>query len=392
MWRPAGAALVVPPPGPLLGEGLADVMGQREVTRALIPPVALATVPDDVAETGLPHFRGVIVGGEACTAELVARWAPGRRMINAYGPTESTVVSTWTEPLAPRGTPPIGRPIWNTRVYVLDHALRPVPVGTAGELYVAGEGLARGYLDRPGLTAERFVANPFGEPGSRMYRTGDLVRWTADGALQFVGRADDQVKVRGFRVEPGEIETRLRQHPDVGDAVVMARVDKRGHKRLVAYVVPAAGSADPSVAALRDLLVQTLPGYMVPAAFATLDELPLSPNGKLDRQALPEPAEVGPGSGYVAPRTDAERALADIWADVLGMERVGVEDDFFELGGDSILSFRILSRIRAAFGVTLSARAVFDARTVVRLAELLPEEPGPHRGTGIAAVRRGWPV
>ena len=298
MSLPAGAALVVPPPGPLLGDALAEVLAQHKVTHALIPPVALATVPDGVAEAGLPHFRGVIVGGEACTAELVARWAPGRRMINAYGPTESTVVSTWSQPLAPGGAPPIGRPIWNTRVYVLDGALRPVPVGIAGELYVAGGGLARGYLNRPGLTAERFVANPFGEPGSRMYRTGDVVRWTAGGELQFVGRADDQVKVRGFRVEPGEIESRLRQHPGIGDAVVMARGDKRGHRRLVAYVVPAAGSPLASTADLRDLLAQTLPGYMVPSAFVTLGALPLSPNGKLDRQALPEPAEVAPGSGY----------------------------------------------------------------------------------------------
>jgi amino acid adenylation domain-containing protein/non-ribosomal peptide synthase protein (TIGR01720 family) len=392
MSLPAGAALVVPPPGPLLGDALAEVLAQQEVTHALIPPVALATVPDGVAETGLPRFRGVIVGGEACTAELVARWAPGRRMINAYGPTESTVVSTWSRPLTPGGTPPIGRPIWNTRVYVLDGALRPVPVGIAGELYVGGGGLARGYLHRPGLTAERFVANPFGAPGSRMYRTGDVVRWTAEGELQFVGRADDQVKIRGFRVEPGEIESRLRQHAGVGDAVVMARRDKRGHRRLVAYVVPSPGSPVPSTAALRELLAQTLPAYMVPSAFVTLDALPLSPNGKLDRQALPEAAEVAPGSGYVAPRTDAERALAAIWADVLGMERVGVEDDFFELGGDSILSFRILSRIRAAFGVALSARAVFDARTVVRLAELLPQQPPSDHGGAIAAVRRGWPL
>jgi amino acid adenylation domain-containing protein len=392
MSLPAGAALVVPPPGPLLGDALTEVLTQHEVTHALIPPVALATVPDGVAETGVPHFRGVIVGGEACTAELVARWAPGRRMINAYGPTESTVVSTWSRPLAPGGTPPIGRPIWNTHVYVLDAALRPVPVGIAGELYVGGGGLARGYLNRPGLTAERFVANPFGEPGSRMYRTGDVVRWSAGGELAFVGRADDQVKIRGFRVEPGEIEARLRQHPRVGDAVVMARGDRRGHRRLVAYVVPAPGSAAPSTAALRELLAQTLPAYMVPSAFVTLDALPLSPNGKLDRQALPEPAEVAPGSGYVAPRTEAERGLAAIWADVLGREQVGAEDDFFELGGDSILSFRILSRIRAAFGVALSARAVFDARTIAGLAGLLPEQPGSDRGGGIAPVRRGWPL
>ncbi|MCU1450867.1 MAG: non-ribosomal peptide synthetase, partial [Acidimicrobiales bacterium] len=392
MSLPAGAALVVPPPGPLLGDALVEVLAQQEVTHALIPPVALATVPDDVAETGLPHFRGVIVGGEACTAELVARWAPGRRMNNAYGPTESTVVSTWSQPLSAGGTPPIGRPIWNTRVYVVDGALRPVPVGIAGELYVGGGGLARGYLNRPGLTAERFVANPFGAPGSRMYRTGDVVRWTAGGELQFVGRADDQVKIRGFRVEPGEIEALLRQRADVRDAAVTARVDKRGRRQLVAYVVPPRASATPSIVSLRQFLAQTLPNYMVPSTFVMLDGLPLSPNGKLDRQALPAPTEVTLGTEYVAPRTDTERVLAEIWAEVLGVERVGVEDDFFELGGDSILSFRILSRIRSAFGMTLSARAIFDTRTIVWLAELLPEHPASDTAVALRPVPRGQPL
>ncbi|MGH8882962.1 MAG: amino acid adenylation domain-containing protein, partial [Stackebrandtia sp.] len=201
MALPAGAALVVPPPGPLLGEALAEVLAQRAVTHALIPPVALATVPQVVARTGLPQFHTVIVGGDACAPELVKYWAPGRRLINAYGPTEATVVSTWSRPLVADdgGAPPIGRPIWNTQVYVLDDALRPAPVEVSGELYVAGGGLARGYLNRPGLTAQRFVANPFGKPGSRLYRTGDVVRWTAEGELAFVGRADEQVKIRGFR-------------------------------------------------------------------------------------------------------------------------------------------------------------------------------------------------
>ncbi|MEA2566237.1 MAG: hypothetical protein QOD49_1414, partial [Actinomycetota bacterium] len=209
---PAGAALVVPPPGPLLGEALAEVLEEQGVTHALIPPSALATVPDAAVETGLRAFRGVIVGGEAASGALVDRWAPGRRMINAYGPTEATVVATWSEPLTPGGAPPIGRPIPNTCAYVLDAALSPVPIGVPGELYIAGSGLARGYLGRPGLTAERFVANPFGEPGSRMYRTGDVVRWRADGVIDYLGRADDQVKVRGFRIELGEIEAALRRH------------------------------------------------------------------------------------------------------------------------------------------------------------------------------------
>ncbi|MGH3616015.1 MAG: amino acid adenylation domain-containing protein, partial [Pseudonocardia sp.] len=375
MSLPAGAALVVPPPGPLLGEQLAEVLADRRVTHALIPPAALATVPSAAVDIGLPHFRTLIVGGEACPGELVDRWAPGRRMINSYGPTESTVVSTWTEPLSPAGVPPIGRPIWNTRVYVLDAVLRPVPRGAAGELYVAGQGLARGYLNRSGLTAQRFVANPFGTPGSRMYRTGDLVRWSAQGQLEFAGRVDDQVKIRGFRIEPGEIEALLRQDPNVADVVVIAREDQPGRRRLVAYLVPVNGRV-PIASELRALAAGSLPEYMVPSAFMVLGCLPLSPNGKLDRRALPAPEVSGAGhAGYVAPRTRTERALAGIWERLLGMEKVGVEDDFFVLGGDSILSFRALSLIRETFGSELPARAVFDARTVARLAEHLPQHP-----------------
>ncbi|HZR51711.1 MAG TPA: amino acid adenylation domain-containing protein, partial [Streptosporangiaceae bacterium] len=201
MSLPAGAALVVPPSGPLLGEQLADVLNGQRVTHALIPPSALATVAAEVAERGVPDFRTVIVGGEACTEGLADLWAPGRRMINSYGPTESTVVATWSDPLSPgNATIPIGRPIWNTRVYVLDRGLRPLPPGIAGELYIAGPQLARGYLGRAGLTAERFIACPYGPPGGRMYRTGDLARWRGDGLLEYLGRADEQVKIRGFRI------------------------------------------------------------------------------------------------------------------------------------------------------------------------------------------------
>jgi amino acid adenylation domain-containing protein/non-ribosomal peptide synthase protein (TIGR01720 family) len=366
MALPAGAALVVPPPGPLLGDQLADVLARRGITHALIPPVALATINEDVA---LPDFRTLIVGGDACSAELVQRWAPGRRMINAYGPTESTVVSTWSDPLTPGGLPPIGRAIPGTAVHVLDDDLRPAG---DGELYVSGVGLARGYLRRPGLTAQRFVANPFGEPGSRMYRTGDVVRRAPRDVLEFVGRADHQVKIRGFRVEPGEIEALLRQHPLVGQAVVVAREDHTGLKRLVAYVVPA-GSDEPSASDLRALVADSLPDYLVPSAFVVLESFPLSPNGKLDRAALPAPVAGIAAEGYVEPKTAAERAVAAIWADVLGIEQVGAEDDFFRLGSDSILAVKALSRIRAVFGSGLSARALFDARTVARLADLLPD-------------------
>ncbi|HEX6355903.1 non-ribosomal peptide synthase/polyketide synthase [Actinophytocola sp.] len=381
MSLPVGAALVVPPPGPLLGEYLADVVASHGVTHALVPPVALATVPEG---SELPGLRMLTVGGDACSAELVARWAPGRRLVNSYGPTESTVVSTWSEPLSPGDEPTIGGPIWNTRVYVVDERLRPVPVGVAGELYVSGLGLARGYLGRPGLTAERFVACPFGPAGSRMYRTGDRVRWNSLGELEFLGRIDHQVKVRGFRIEPGEIETALRRHALVVDAVVVAREDQPGVKRLVAYVVAPAGG-EGLAGDLRALADEVLPQHMVPSVFVVLDRLPLSPNGKLDRRALPEPPAIVSGTAQVEPRSDTEQVLAGIWADVLGLQRVGVDDSFVGLGGDSILSAQVLARVRTTFGVELSARAVFDASTVAELAELLP---AAEHSTDIVPVRR----
>ncbi|NUT52322.1 MAG: amino acid adenylation domain-containing protein, partial [Saccharothrix sp.] len=355
---PAGAALVVPPPGPLLGDQLAEVVTAFGVTHALIPPVALATVPDGVE---LPGFRTLVVGGDASSADLVRRWAPGRRMINAYGPTESTVVTSWSDPLEPGGAPPIGRPIPGTTVHVLDAELQPVPVGVPGELYVAGVGLARGYLDRPGLTASRFLADPFGPPGSRMYRTGDVVRWRRDGVLEFVGRVDEQVKIRGFRIELGEIESALLAHPDVREAVVVARADARGHKRLVAYVVG-------EVAKLREFLGETMPDYLVPSAFVPLDALPISPNGKVDRARLPEPDfSATAGAEFVAPTGPVQEALAAVWADVLGVPGVGAEDNFFALGGDSILSMQVVARARQA-GYRFSTRDLFANQTVASLA------------------------
>jgi amino acid adenylation domain-containing protein/non-ribosomal peptide synthase protein (TIGR01720 family) len=357
MSLPAGASLVVPPPGPLLGEHLAHVLAENRVTHALIPPAAMATVPD----LPLPDFRCLIVGGDACSAELVHRWAPGRRMINAYGPTESTVVSTWSEPLSPGGTPPIGRPIWNIHTHVLDSYLRPVPIGVPGELYVSGHGLARGYLNRPGLTAERFVANPF-DAGSRMYRTGDVVRWTRAGELEFLGRADEQVKIRGFRIELGEVESALRAHPAISDAVAVVR-ESGGHRRLVAYTVPAV-PAD-----IRDFLAESLPEYLIPAGFAGLAELPMSPNGKVDRRKLPEP-DFGDETGYVAPEGPIETALAKIWADVLGVPRVGSRDSFFKLGGDSILSIQVVAKARQA-GLRVATKDVFLHQTIAAMAPLV---------------------
>ncbi|PZS24413.1 MAG: non-ribosomal peptide synthetase, partial [Pseudonocardiales bacterium] len=345
----AGAVWVVPPAaGPLAGESLLAVLEGERISHALIPPAALATIPAEIAAGGLPEFTTVIVGGDVCSAELVTRWAPGRRLINSYGPTETTVVASWSAPLvAGEDQPLIGSPIPNTRIYLLDRWMRPVPIGVVGELYIAGVGLARGYLRRPGLTAARFVANLFGAPGERMYRSGDLARWTPKGQLEFRGRADEQVKIRGFRIEPGEIEAVLATHPAISEVAVIAREDHPGTKRLVAYLVTAtdpageSAQAPPTPTELRAHTAQTLPDYMVPAVFVVLDALPLGPTGKLDRKALPAPDRLTePVSHYIAPRTETEHTLAQVWAEVLGVEHIGVEDNFFELGGDSILSIQ----------------------------------------------------
>jgi acyl carrier protein len=248
-------------------------------------------------------------------------------------------------------------------------------VGVPGQLYVSGTGLARGYLNRPGLTAQHFVASPFGPAGSRMYRTGDLVRWMAGGELEYLGRADEQVKIRGFRVELGEIEALLRGHPGVGQAVVAVREDEPGHKRMAAYVVPVNGQA-PEPQELRARLARFLPDYMVPAAFVQLDRLPLSPNGKIDRRSLPAPERDGAPAtaGFTAPRTETEVLIAGIWADVLGLDQVGVYDNFLELGGDSVRSLGIAARAKAAFDVALTPREVLITRTVAGLAELVEEK------------------
>ncbi len=317
----------------------------------------------------------LVVGGEAMSGGMlreVRERYPQVTVVNEYGPTEATVgcVRSWVRPgeELPAGAVPIGRPMWNTRVDVLDETLGLVPPGVAGELYLAGAQLARGYLGRPGLTAERFVACPFGGPGERMYRTGDLARWNGDGQLEYLGRSDDQVKVRGFRIELGEIETVLAAQPGVAAAAVTVREDQPGDRRLAGYVVPAAGAVlNPAV--LRAAAGRTLPGYMVPAAVVILDGLPLTGNGKLDRRALPAP-EYAAGGGR-APATARERALCEVFAQVLGLDRAGAEDSFFDLGGHSLLATRLVSRVRAMLGAELAIRAVFEHPTPAGLAHVL---------------------
>jgi nonribosomal peptide synthetase DhbF len=341
------------------------------------------------------RFEGlrILCGGEAMTIELArALRALGGVVWNVYGPTEATIWAAAHE-VGPEdvagdaaGIVPIGRPLANYRMYVLDEGLEPMPTGAAGELYIAGAGLARGYLNRFGLTGERFVADPHGPPGSRMYRTGDLARWRPDGVLEFLGRADQQVKVRGFRIELGEIEAALAEHPAVARAAAAARDDGPGGKQLVAYVVPSPGTAaDP--AELRRALAERLPDYMVPSAFVTLEALPMTPNGKVDRKALPAPRRDGgaPGRSAVPPRDPVERSLAEIWRQLLGLEAVGIHDDFFELGGQSLLVIRLVSLIRKAFGVAMPLNVVFQAPTIAEMAaHLRPEAPGSPARSGSA--------
>ncbi|MCY1015548.1 non-ribosomal peptide synthetase [Pyxidicoccus sp. MSG2] len=320
-----------------------------------------------------------LCGGEALPRELAVELrARGGEVWNLYGPTETTVWSTAhaVASASDEGPVPIGRPIPGTRAYVLDPRRQPVSPGMPGELYLGGEGVARGYLGRPDSTAERFVPDPFsGGPGARLYRTGDLARWRTDGTLEFLGRVDQQVKLRGYRIEPGEVEGVLRQHSGVREAVTVVREDSPGDRRLVAYVVPSlpAEGATPSAADLRTFIQQRLPEYMVPAAYVLLPALPLTPNGKVDRRALPAPGRdsLAPTSTYVAPRTPDEERLAALWAELLRVERPGIHDDFFALGGHSLLAARLVSRVRAELQVGLTVRHVFDHPTVARLAEVL---------------------
>ncbi|MFN7881963.1 MAG: non-ribosomal peptide synthetase, partial [bacterium] len=355
-----------------LGARLADPGGFGLVKLTPLHLEALQQLTPEAAHDGAAG--AFVIGGEALTAGQVAFWrerAPGIRLINEYGPTEATVGSVIHEvsPETPHdGVVPVGRPIANMTVYVLDDRLEPVPVGVTGEVYIGGVGVCRGYAARPGLTADRFVPDPFGVPGSRLYRLGDLGRVRADGELEYLGRTDDQVKVRGYRIELGEVEAAISVCPGVAQAAVLARPDASGHRRLVAYVVGEGGAVD--VAALRERLRTRLPEYMLPQAWMVLDGLPMTTNGKVDRRALPEP-DAPSGADYVAPTTPAEETLCAIWADVLGLTRVGIHDNFFDLGGDSVQTIRMVSRARETFGTAVPLSLAFEAPTVSTLAVAL---------------------
>jgi amino acid adenylation domain-containing protein len=351
---------------------LLQLLHEARITAATLPPLLLEALPD--AE--LPELRLLVAAGERCTRSQVARWAPGRRMFNAYGPTEATVCASMhlCDPADPRD-PPIGRPLANTQLFILDRAGQPVPIGAPGELYIGGAGLALGYLNQPALTAERFVSLPQlgGAAPSRLYQTGDRARYRPDGAVEFLGRLDQQLKIRGHRVEPGEVAAVLRQHQGVREAAVVGQADHPSGARLVAYIVPAdvpPAAAAPLMSTLWGWLAERLPAYMLPAAMVALPALPQTPSGKLDLRALPPPerAQLAPDPTYVAPRTPTEQTIAAIWARALRTDWVGVHDSYVALGGHSLLAAQIVFQLRAALGVELPLRAMFELGTVARLA------------------------
>ncbi len=362
----------------LPGVALLRLLRDNAITHVTLPPSVLAVLPAQE----LPALRTIISAGEPCSIDIVRRWASGRRFFNAYGPTEATVWSTVAELSDDSEQSVIGRPIANTQVYILDSHLQPLPIGVSGELYIGGDGLARGYLNQPELTAVAFIPTPFSDkPGTRLYKTGDLARYQPDGNIEFLGRIDEQVKIRGFRIELGEIEAVLNQHPDVKEAI--ATEDVSGNKRLIAYVVPNAQLNHPKSKiqnltsnSLRHVLKQKLPEYMIPSTFIVLEALPLLPNGKVDRRALKTLSkdQTEPVEAYIAPRTPTEEAIAQIWAEVLKCHRIGIRDNFFELGGDSLLAVRLIAQIHQQFERELPLSTLFLTPTIEGLASTLEQE------------------
>jgi amino acid adenylation domain-containing protein len=386
-----GACLVMARPGGHQDSSyLVDVIRKQQITTIHFVPSMLQLFLGEQYLSECRSLRRVICSGEALPFELQRRFFAclNAELHNLYGPTEASVdVTSWACERKEQGRiVPIGYPIANIQTYILDKGLEPVPVGIAGELFLGGTGLGRGYLKRPDLTAEKFIPDLYGGRGSRIYRTGDLARWLPDGSIEYLGRLDHQVKIRGLRIELGEIEAVLMAHPGIREAVVTAREDVPGDKRLVAYVVPAGGAAP--AGELRAYLKETLPDYMVPSAFAVLEVLPLSPNGKADRKALPAPDGIRPEleSGYAAPRTLVEKTLTDIWGQVLRVDRVGIHDNFFNLGGHSLLATQVVSRIREVFQAEVSLRSFFDAPTIAELASIVERGPEPMYQSEIAGA------
>lgn len=374
----AGARIIAAKPhGEHDVEYLAELVADQGVTCIDLPPSLLQAFLDYPNAQVWNSVRLVISGGEALKPELVKLFSTkfSGTLLNTYGPTEATVQCAWAEGLQPGGSIPIGRPVANTRLYVLDENLEPVPVGAPGELFIAGVGLARGYIRRPELTAEKFVPDPFtASGGERLYRTGDLVKWRNDGQLDFIGRRDHQVKLRGYRIELGEIENAIEAHPQVKQAIVIVREDQSGAQRLVAYVMKLAEGPILNAAGLREYLKDRLPEYMMPAAWVEMKEFPLTPNGKIDRKALPEPGMQLVTGEYVRPRNATEEILAGLWESVLKQDQVSVEANFFDLGGHSLLAMQLISRIRKAFSVDLPLRMLFESPTVAAMAQHIGRE------------------
>ena len=386
----SGASLVLARPGGQRDSAyLAELIQSQEITTLHFVPSMLAAFLEEPGMERCSSLRHVFASGEALPHNLQQRFfeRTSAALHNLYGPTEASIdVTAWQCQRDHRtASVPIGRPIANTQIYILDGHLNPVPIGVPGEIYIGGAGLARGYLNRPELTAQRFIANPFGaEPGARLYKTGDLARYRADGNIEFLGRMDDQVKIRGYRIELGEIEAVLGQHASVKECVVSAREDSPEDKRLVSYVV----GADANVDELRSHLRRKLPEYMVPFAFVLLDSLPLTPNGKVDRNALPAPDQTRPetAQSYVAPRTVLEERLANIWTKVLKLDKIGIDDNFFQLGGHSLLATQVVSRVREALQVELPLRALFEQPTVAGLAAEIESAHAKKDGGGEMSV------
>jgi amino acid adenylation domain-containing protein len=352
----------------LAGPSLATVVKEQAITVATLPPSVLNTVqPEDMSDVSC-----LIVAGEAISQQAASQWSIGRRLLNAYGPTETTVCATVMPLNVPIDSrPPIGTPITNTFAYVLDDAMQPAPVGVAGELYIGGAGVARGYRNRPGLTGARFIPDPFSEvAGQRLYRTGDVARWLPSGNLEFIGRADDQIKMRGYRIELGEIEAVLFGHELVEQAVVIAR-EINSETRLIAYLVQTGNTETLTTKAVRSYLERRLPEYMIPTAIVILDQLPLNANGKIDRRALPNPKALLFASehGHAPPRTSLEASLAEIWGEALAVRNVGIHDNFFEAGGYSLSATQVLSRVKQQFHVKLSMRTLYTSPTLAHFAE-----------------------
>jgi thioesterase domain-containing protein len=388
-----GSRLVLAQPGGHRDNAyLIKLINSKQITTLHFVPSMLQAFLEAVAVETCRSLRRVICSGETLSVGLQRRFFErfnNCELHNLYGPTEAAVdVTYWQcKPDDESRTVPIGKPIANLKIYLLDRRGQPVPVGVVGELHISGVGLGRGYLERPQLSAERFIPDPFSaERGSRLYRTGDIARYMADGNIEFLGRMDHQVKVRGFRIELGEIESVLSSHPEITESVVLVQEGKQGDKRLVAYIVSENKTA---ISELREYLRERLPEYMIPAVFIVLDAIPLTPNGKIDRRALPAPDQARPelGEGFVAPRTAVEQKVAGIWEELLDVRSIGVRDDFFSLGGHSLLAVRVMARIQASFGQHLPLASLFQGATIEKQASLLHEQPREQSASALVSIQ-----